>query len=250
LKRLGRIHCAEDISRAYEAAVRAGFDNINLDLIFGLPEQSMEDWAETLRLTSSLKPAHISAYSLIIEEGTAFSRLYNEGKPPLPSEDEERRMYYAVTEILGAYGYRQYEISNYALDGRECRHNIKYWKRDPYIGFGTDSHSFYDNTRWCNTSSLDKYMSIAEQINPREQVKRVSEKEAMEETMFLGLRLNEGVDEETFRRAHGVGLFEIYGKAVDKMKRLGLMEQAGNRVFLTVRGRDVSNYVFTEFLLC
>jgi len=252
LKRLGRIHSAEDIPRAYEAAVNAGFDNINLDLMFSLPGQTLDDWTESLRKTAALKPAHISAYSLIIEEGTEFYRLYNQEALKPPDEEEDRRMYYAACDILASYGYHQYEISNFALEGRECRHNIKYWKRLPYLGVGTDSHSFYNNMRWHNTHSLEKYLRTAhghDISGLREDIAQISVSEAMEETMFLGLRLNEGVDEDSFRRASGSGLFEIYGGVIEKMISLGLMAYADNRVFLTAKGRDVSNYVFTDFML-
>jgi oxygen-independent coproporphyrinogen-3 oxidase len=229
-----------------------GFDNINVDLMFSLPGQTMDDWAETLREAASLKPAHISAYSLIVEEGPEFSRLYGEGKLDLLGEEEDREMYHAVSDILGAYGYRQYEISNYALEGRECRHNVKYWAREPYIGLGLGSHSFYDGMRWHNTYDLDKYLRMAEGMGYsglREEINKVPRQEAMEETMFLGLRLNKGVDADGFYRAFHVGLFEVYGDAIDRMVGLGLMGMADGRVFLTDKGRDVSNYVFLEFML-
>ena len=250
LKRLGRIHNSDDITRAYDAAEKAGFSNINLDLMFSLPGQTMGDWEETLRKTADLKPAHISAYSLIIEENTEFHRLFNEGKLALPGEDEDRRMYYAASDILGHFGYRQYEISNFSLKGRECGHNLKYWKRRPYIGFGTDSHSFYDNMRWHNTHSLETYLGYANVSEfSREEVQTVSARDAMEETMYLGLRLNDGVTAEEFRRASGSDLFDVFGGVINRMITLGLMNRNGDRVFLTAKGRDVSNYVFSGFLL-
>ena len=251
LKRLGRIHNRGDIENAYEAALGAGFDNINLDLIFSLPGQTMDDWTETLQKVSDMKPAHISAYSLIVEEGTEFHRLYRDGQLELPGEEEDRNMYYAASALLGSYGYHQYEISNFALDGRECRHNCKYWTRRPYIGVGADSHSFYDGRRWHNTHSLAQYLAASENDDIgglREEINPICQREAMEETMFLGLRLNKGVDAHDFYKAFGVGLHEIYGDAIRKMGSLGLMDQTEERVFLTPKGRDVSNYVFTEFL--
>jgi len=251
LKCLGRIHDSGDIPRAYEAAVNAGFDNINLDLMFSLPGQSMDDWAETLHRSADLHPNHISAYSLIIEEGTEFFRLFNDGKLKLPDEDEDRGMYYAASDILGSYGYHQYEISNFALDGKECRHNVKYWTRRPYIGVGTDSHSFYNDMRWHNTHSLDEYLRLTEGRNfagLREDIIRISRRDAMEETMFLGLRLNEGVDNGCFFRTFGIGLDDIYSDVIQKMISLGLMDRDENRVFLTAKGRDLSNYVFADFL--
>ena len=252
LKRIGRIHNKKDILLSYEAAVGAGFNNINLDLMFSLPEQTMEDWTETLSEAARLKPAHISAYSLIIEEGTPFYRLNSEGRLRLPDEDTDRGMYYAITDILGSYGYHQYEISNFALEGGECRHNTKYWKRLPYLGFGTDSHSFYDNMRWHNTHCLKTYLNNVNKINInglREGIYRLTSREAMEETMFLGLRLNEGVDGNSFFENFGVSLQETYGNVINKMTASGLIGQTGNNFFLTAKGRDVSNYVLADFLL-
>jgi len=251
LKCLGRIHSRDDIKYAYEAAVNAGFTNINLDLMFALPGQTMDDWIETLKSAAELKPTHISAYSLMIENDTTFGHLYNEGELHFPGEDEDRRMNHAITDILDAYGYHQYEISNYALKGMECRHNIKYWKRSPYIGFGTYSHSFYNDTRWHNTNSLEKYLGAAGKQNNRnlhEECIRIDVPEAMSETMFLGLRLNEGIDVQGFYNIFGVSLFDIYGSAIIKMTEYGLIGQADGRLFLTTKGRDVSNYVFINFL--
>ena len=248
---LGRIHCQDDILYAYEAAVNAGFTNINLDLMFALPGQTMDDWMETLKSAAGLKPAHISAYSLMIEDDTTFGHLYNEGELHFPSEVEDRRMNQAIVDVLDLYGYHQYEISNYSLEGMECHHNIKYWKRCPYIGLGTCSHSFYDDTRWHNTHCLEKYLSVAgkqNNVNLHEECINISVPEAMSETMFLGLRLNEGIDVQGFYNTFGVSLLEIYGSTIDKMTECGLIRQAKGKLFLTTKGRDVSNYVFINFL--
>ena len=251
LNRLGRIHSRDDILYAYEAAVNAGFININLDLMFALPGQTMDEWMETLKSAAGMKPAHISAYSLMIEDDTSFGRLYNEGELHFPSEDEDRRMNQAIADVLDLHGYHQYEISNYALKGRECRHNIKYWKRCPYIGLGTYSHSFYNDARWHNPHCLEKYMSVAGKHNNKklhEECINITVTEAMSETMFLGLRLNEGIDVKEFYNKFAVSMFEIYGSAIDKMTEFGLIGQANDRLFLTTKGRDVSNYVFINFL--
>ena len=252
LKRMGRIHNKKDILRSYEAAGRAGFKNINLDLMFSLPGQTMGDWTETLSAAAMLKPSHISAYSLVIEEGTAFYRLLNEGLLQLPDEEDDRRMYYAASDILSLHGYRQYEISNFALEGKKCRHNIKYWRRRPYLGFGTDSHSFYNNTRWHNTHCINEYLHYGYKSNIsgiREEIYRVTLSEAMEEMMFLGLRLNCGVDKKSFYEDFGVSLTETYGEIIKKMMASGLMDQTGDSFYLTAKGRDVSNYVLAGFLL-
>ncbi len=234
LRMLGRIHKYEDFLETYEMARALHFDNINVDLMSGIPFQTVEKWKETLIKTAKLNPEHISAYSLIIEEGTPFFDKYGNGKRAreLPSEEEERMMYACTKAILEEYGYRRYEISNYAKMGRECRHNLGYWDRAEYLGIGTGAASLLQNYR------------ITEGEDPVE----LSLKEQMEEFMFLGLRKIAGVSKEKFFRDFGESMDTVYGEVIKKLCSDGLLEEDGDKVRLTERGIDISNYVMSEFI--
>ena len=254
LARLGRIHRAEDFYKTYEAARGAGFENINVDIMAALPGQKEEAYMDTLHRVAEVGPEHISAYSLIVEENTPFWELYGEGRqpagqPPLPAEEEERRLDGATERFLEAQGYRRYEISNYAREGRECRHNMACWKRYDYVGFGLGAASMVDNVRWRNTPDMSCYLAGAGGPGDgiREQMQRLSEAEQMEEFMFLGLRLTEGVSAEDFGRLFGRDIYQVYGKTIEKLSRQGLL-LADRRLRLTPYGRDISNYVMAEFL--
>ncbi|MDE7326009.1 MAG: radical SAM family heme chaperone HemW [Lachnospiraceae bacterium] len=257
---LGRIHTFEDFLLSYRMAREAGFSNINIDIMAALPGQTMDSYAKTLGTVVKLKPEHISAYSLIIEEGTPFYERYGErdfggldGKPSdecLPDEETERAMYQLTGEILGEAGYSRYEISNYAREGKECRHNICYWNRTQYLGFGLGAASFFDGCRYCNVGDLTSYMEMAACGKPVcKKITRLSKKDSMEEFMFLGLRMMCGVSESDFSRQFGMGLFEVYGEVLKKHVSLGLIKVRDGRVSLTERGIDVSNAVFCDFLL-
>lgn len=269
---LGRIHSYEDFERTYEAAVRAGFSNINVDLMMALPGQRVQDFSYTLDKVLSLKPqpAHISAYSLIIEEGTpfyecfgeqrnelertgecsrsagrkAFSFLQEEGQRWLPSEEEERSMDVLTGQRLAAAGYSRYEISNYCRDGYACRHNLVYWQRGNYAGFGLGAASMVDNVRFRNESVLQEYLRDPFR---KEETAVLSLQEQMEEFMFLGLRLTLGVEKAQFQKLFGISMEQVYGAVLEKNERAGLLKQE-DRVFLTEKGRDVSNYVMAQFL--
>lgn len=233
LKILGRIHTYEEFLETYRLARKKGFRNINVDLMSAIPGQTIEGWEDTLRKAAGLEPEHISAYSLIIEEGTPFYEKYGLCTDQLPGEEEERQMYRRTKEILKEYGYNRYEISNYALPGYECRHNLGYWNRREYLGIGTGAASLMDNRRW----------------NYGEEPAALSTKEQMEEFMFLGLRKTEGASKTKFADEFGHGMDEVYGDVLEKMCRIGLMEKSGDFVRLTDRGIDVSNAVMCEFLL-
>lgn len=301
LAALGRIHRFQDFQKNYELARDCGFQNINIDLMSGLPGQTAESWLHTLHMAADFDPEHISAYGLIIEEGTPFYQRYgmegtagredheasdeqnwkkgekNWKKPPseederqgageeyreeLPSEEDERQMYHDTGNVLGKYGYRQYEISNYAKSGYECKHNIGYWTRKDYAGFGLGAASLINNKRWKNISDLKEYMEYADdgcrtgnEDKSREGVdllKRDMEvltvQEQMEETMFLGLRMNQGVSKAEFETLYGIGIEQLYGTWFYRMTTEGLLID-GERICLSERGRDLANYVMAGFL--
>lgn len=242
LKKLGRIHTWEEFLISYEMAREKGFGNINVDLMSALPGQRRKTWADTLEQVLKLSPEHISAYSLIIEEGTPFYERYSPGGPlseELPDEDTERQMYYDTKEILERAGYERYEISNYAKPGYLCRHNLAYWNRTDYKGFGIGAASLLDNVRYQNSRELTAYLRGEFSWESREVLTR---KERLEETMFLGLRKMEGVQltEE---------LTATYEPIFRDLEQKGLLFRQSGRVCLTDKGIDISNYALAEFLL-
>lgn len=246
LKTLGRLHNYAQFLETYQAAGNAGFDNINIDLMSALPDQTYEGWVANLRRTAELSPAHISAYSLIIEEGTPFSmRELN-----LPDEETEYRMYEDTAAILEEYGYEQYEISNYAKKGRRCRHNVGYWTRCDYLGLGLGAASLWGKKRFSNTADMEEYLrnsAFPGRIRLMEPV--LSREDEMAEFMFLGLRMTEGVSEAAFRQGFGVEMREIYGEVLKKYTGMELLEEKDGRIFLTRKGIHVSNSVMSDFLL-
>ena len=246
LKTLGRLHNYAQFLETYQAAGNAGFDNINIDLMSALPDQTYEGWVANLRRIAELSPAHISAYSLIIEEGTPFAmRELN-----LPDEETEYRMYEDTAAILEEYGYEQYEISNYAKKGRRCRHNVGYWTRCDYLGLGLGAASLWGKKRFSNTADMEEYLrnsAFPERIRLMEPV--LSREDEMAEFMFLGLRMTEGVSEAAFRQGFGVEMREIYGEVLKKYTGMELLEEKDGRIFLTRKGIHVSNSVMSDFLL-
>lgn len=241
LKLLGRIHTYEEFLESFSLARKVGFGNLNVDLMSALPGQTKESWQETLRQVIALNPEHISAYSLIIEEGTPFYERYKPGGQEeylLPDEDLERQMYYDTGDILGAAGYERYEISNYAKPGFECRHNLGYWERREYLGLGLGASSLIKGVRYQNHKKLSAYLKGD---YTHEEVQKLTRREEQEETMFLGLRKAEGVllTEE---------LLEVYKGTLQRLQQKGLLLWEGGRVRLTDLGIDVSNYALAEFL--
>ena len=282
LQLLGRIHNFAQFLESYDLARKAGFQNINVDLMSALPGQTLKSWQDTLQKVTALRPEHISAYSLIIEEGTPFyerfaedERIREEGGHPrlLPEEDVERQMYELTETFLHTKGYERYEISNYAKPGYECRHNCGYWTRKEYLGLGLGASSLVEHQRFQNTSELKTYLEqeyspqcegqherIAETIQLQEEtgltqtghhihIETLDKKSEMEEFMFLGLRLMAGISRQQFEKKFQVTLNSVYGEVLRKLKGEQLIEEVAGYVRLTEHGIDVSNYVLAEFLL-
>ena len=249
LKCLGRIHTYEDFRQVYQWAREAGFTNVNVDLMSAIPGQTLESYEDTLRKVADLEPEHISAYSLIIEEGTPFYERYGEGRhaEELPDEDTERQMYVRTREILEDYGYHRYEISNYAKDGYECRHNLGYWDRKEYLGLGAGASSLMDHIRWKEPDHIGPSTGLV--LEEREDFTRLSRKDEMEEFMFLGLRKIKGVSEEDFYKSFKVSMDEEYKDNIENLIKEGLLVREADRIRLTDQGIDLSNYALSQFLL-
>ena len=259
LRLLGRIHSAEQAREAFVMARDAGFDNISIDLISALPGQTFDSWADSLRQAVEWKPEHISAYSLIIEPGTPFFDLFEKGKlPALPDEETDREMYHYTRRFLAQHGYARYEISNYALPGRACRHNCGYWTGHPYLGLGIGAASYVNGTRFSNTADLEDYIQKMAVYGPagqpsmegiRREIHVLTRQEKMEEFMFLGLRMTEGVSGADFTARFKKTLDEVYGDVIRGHIAKGLIERSEDGLRLTERGTDLSNYVMSDYLM-
>lgn len=250
LKGIGRIHTFEAFKDNYNLARSVGFNNINIDMMFGLPNQSVKDWTDSLEEVAKLNPEHISAYSLIIEEGTPFYKLYNEDKLKLPSEEEEREMYKKCKNILIENGYHQYEISNYAKEGKECLHNEVYWMCNEYIGVGASSSSYIDGKRIKNIDDLREYIKrigSGKSILDEEIIN--TKNDNIEEFMFMGLRMNCGIEEEEFKRRFHTDVDNVYKDVIEGNINKGLLERKRGRIYLTDKGIELSNMVMSDMIL-
>lgn len=275
LKSIGRIHNYAGFLESYNLARKCGFDNINVDLMSALPGQTLKSYEETLNKVVRLEPEHISAYSLIVEENTLMyyrvKKAQIKGINILPDEESERKMYYLTNNILRSNGYRKYEISNYSKLGKECKHNIGYWQRKEYLGFGIGAASLYKENRYNNISDINKYIEVLtnnikensinnvgnsseveNQVNILNSIvknlQQLTERDRMEEFMFLGLRMMEGVSMEKFERYFGKPYMEVYGKVQKKMEDKRFLINDNGYIKLTEFGIDLSNYVMSEFL--
>ncbi len=258
LKILGRIHTYDQFLKTYEMARVAGFSNINVDLMSGLPYQTTEKFVHSLKKVISLKPEHISVYSLMIEKGTPFYDEYKfdavkqeAGMPTevLPTEDENYRIYKETQYRLKQAGYEQYEISNYAHKGKACRHNIGYWTRESYLGMGLGASSLIENVRFENRKDLYEYMDASwDGTNLRSSADPVSRKAQMEEYMFLGLRMSQGISRADFEKCFGVAIEAIYRDVLEELKEEELLYMQEGRIALTDKGMDLSNYAMSKFL--
>jgi hypothetical protein len=254
LKALGRIHTFSDFLESFQLVREVGFTNVNVDLMSAIPNQTLDSWKETLRKVVRLKPEHISAYSLIIEEGTPFYKKYAkmENRKELPDEDTERSMYYLTKEYLRANGYERYEISNYAKKGFECKHNIGYWTDVEYLGLGLGASSYVYNRRFHVERDIHNYLKIRmkRDITPLyQEIVELDEKAMMEEFMFLGLRLTRGVDLEQFAEKFRQDPFKIFYEPIKKFVNMELLEYSEPYLRLTDKGFDFSNLVMSEMLL-
>lgn len=249
LQKLGRIHSYEDFLTCYGQARKAGFQNINVDLISGIPGLTLSMWQETLKEVLQMAPEHISAYSLIVEEGTPFYKWEQEGKLKLPSEEEELQMDISTREILTEGGYSRYEISNYSRSGFACKHNLAYWRLQDYLGVGLGAASYFEGERFRGTDSLEVYLTAIENsVFPKQECHKLTETERMEEFMFLGLRTVQGISTDIFFEMFGKPYEDIYGDITASLERKNLLARKGTYIFLTERGMDVSNPVLAEFL--
>lgn len=269
LKMLGRIHTFEQFKESLSIAEKAGFDNINVDIMSALPGQTMESYKRTVEKVLECNVKHISAYSLIVEEGTPLYDRLDTDYPELPDEDTERQMYYYTQDSLASAGYVHYEISNYARPGYECRHNVSYWERTDYLGFGIGAASLFEEIRHTNISDINRYIDklsvilkenhcvhadvIADNYNKLyeiyDDIQRLSLSDRMEEFMFLGLRKIGGISKAGFEKAFSKNITDVYGKVIEENVLNGLLVDDGDIVRLTDRGVDISNVVMAEFLL-
>jgi oxygen-independent coproporphyrinogen-3 oxidase len=242
LKRIGRAHTAAGARDAYADACEAGFENINVDLMFSIPGQSSGDFAKTLETAIALSPEHISCYGLTVEPSTPIGAEGYE-----PEEDADRSMYALAREMLTAEGYGHYEISNFALPGHRSRHNLAYWTGLDYRGFGLGAHSLVDGTRFHNDCALDSYISGHGACN-RFNVETLRESDRIAEFMFLGLRLLDGINCKDFSRKFDKNIYREYGEQIKELAELGLLLDANGQIRLTPRGIDLSNQVFARFV--
>lgn len=250
LKSIGRIHKYEEFLKNYNDARDVGFDNINADLMFGLPGQLVEDHKKSLESMINLGLDHISAYSLIIEEGTSFFDLYNNDKLKLPDEDAEREMYRITLEELKKAGYHQYEISNFSKENKECRHNIVYWTLNDYIGIGSSSASYCGHKRIKNVNNVDKYIELMNNNdNAIEEIIKNSTNDDMEEFVFMGLRMIKGISLDEFYKRYNKNIEEVYGDVIKKYLNMNLLNISNGNMFLTKKGIEVSNYIMSDFIL-
>lgn len=248
LKLLGRIHTWAEFLESFHLARECGFTNINIDLMSALPGQTRESWKDTLKRVTDLNPEHISAYSLIIEDGTPFGEKYGseEGRKLLPDEDSEREMYHETKRFLRDCGYERYEISNYAKPGRACRHNIGYWTGLPYLGLGLGASSYMDGCRFAVNSDMKQYLE--EKPGMFTDVEKLTKKDMEEEFFYVGLRMTAGVSLPEFERRFGVSAKDVYPGLMEMFVEEKAAVFQGDRFVLTDYGLDVSNYIMARFL--
>ena len=244
LKSIGRIHTYEEFIKTYKLARKIGFNNINVDLMIALPNQTIQDIKENLEKITKLNPEHISVYSLILEEGTPFYNKYNENKIKLPDEELERNMYWYVKNTLENNGYMHYEISNFSKKGFESKHNMNCWNQEEYLGFGLAAHSYNNRIRYSNTNSIEEYIKGSNKIIHEEQTLEDMQKEYM----LLGLRKIEGINIQKFKNKFAQNPIFIFKEQLNKLVDEELIIVDGNEIKLTNKGLDLANIVWEEFV--
>ncbi|HBF6039554.1 TPA: radical SAM family heme chaperone HemW [Clostridioides difficile] len=246
---IGRIHTYEEFEKNYKDALSVGFKNINIDLMYSLPNQTLCDWKETLEKVVHLNPTHISVYSLILEEGTELYNMYESNKFELIDENVDIEMYEYTINYLKSKGYNQYEISNYSKEGYNCEHNILYWECEHYIGIGAGASGYINENRYNNVESLEDYhLSLVKREKPIQENEILSEKDMIEEKIFMGLRMNKGIKFEDFKKKFGIDFREKYNKQIEMLLARKLINQSFEGIQLTQKGREISNSVFIEFM--
>jgi oxygen-independent coproporphyrinogen-3 oxidase len=259
LRALDRIHSGDDARQAFAAARAAGFDNVNLDFIYGLPEQPLERWQRTLEQAIAMSPEHLSLYALTVEEGTPLARDVARGRTPAPDPDTQADHYEWTQERIARAGYEHYEISNWARPGRRCKHNLVYWQNREYLGLGAGAHSHLNGLRFSTVLLPNRYIElVGESAQPAADGsvsmkhlvagESVTPETAMADTLILGLRLIHGVELDGFARRHEATVDEVYGGVIDEFTSNGLLERADGRLRLTPRGRLLSNELFQRLL--
>ncbi|NLC56352.1 MAG: radical SAM family heme chaperone HemW [Armatimonadetes bacterium] len=249
LRALGRIHTAAEAEAAVSLLRATGFDSLSLDLMFGLPGQTLASWHDTLRRAVALQPEHLSAYSLIVEPDTPFATWQREGRLSLPTEETDVAMFEAGIAVLTAAGYEHYEVSNFARPGQRSRHNQIYWRNEPYLGFGPSAVSYLGGVRAANVRSLSRYLeAVARGERPVETAERIEGALEMGETMMVGLRLLEGMEHARFRERFGVPPEAVYGEQIRRLVAAGLLRADDARLSLTHQGLLFANDVMAEFL--
>ncbi|MBL4935180.1 oxygen-independent coproporphyrinogen III oxidase [Clostridium sp. YIM B02515] len=250
LKSIGRIHDLNSFTNSFKLSRDAGFKNINIDLMFGLPGQNIDDWKETLLNVAELNPEHISCYSLIVEEGTPFYGMSLKNKLDLPEEEIERQMYEYALIFLKKRGYEHYEISNFSKHGMESKHNMVYWSMDNYIGCGTGAHSFMNGIRYRNIEDIEKYIYMMNLKNSAVVEEYTNtDKDNMEEFMFMGLRKINGISKNEFKEKFNIDIHSVYGTVINKFLNNKLLLEDNERIYLSSRGIELSNQVMCEFIL-
>lgn len=243
LGELGRAHTLEEFEKAVDATRAVGIENFNFDLIFALPSQTLDDWQKTVKKAIEYAPKHISCYSLTLSENTLMGKLAQKGKLNLPSEDEEREMYHYLVKTLEQEGIMQYEVSNFARTGCECRHNINYWQCGEYIGLGCAAHSYFQSARWHNTEDLDKYILDQDIVCEREEL---SQEDKKIERIMLGLRMNDGIDIKRYNADFESDFFNEYALAIDKCKDFLVIKE--DKIALNKKGFDILDTIALEFI--
>lgn len=250
LKEIGRIHTYEEFLTCYQLARRVGFQNINVDLMLGLPNQTLQEVEESLREAILLSPEHISFYSLIVEENTPIEKMIEEKVVKLPTEEVERDMYWQVKKILERSGYIHYEISNFAKQGYESKHNTNCWKQQEYLGFGVAAHSYQNNKRYCNMNSIEEYCKNIEERNFKQNqtiCEIQTKEEKRKEYMLLGLRMLEGINIQEFKNKFIENPLYLFHQELEKLAKEDLIEIDLNQIKLTNKGLDFANMVWEEF---